>query len=167
MAKRTHGHLVIFWASSLHHKGFYLKVLRITSRDTIAIRHQVLRPGRPVETCYFPGDDEDQTFHLGAFVEGKLVSVSSFFFEKHPAIEAPYQYRLRGMATLPEHQRHGYSQELLKIGFPMVKQSLCSVVWCNARKSALGFYEKLGFQRISEEFEIPEIGPHYLMLKNL
>jgi hypothetical protein len=36
-------------------------------------------------------------------------------------------------------------------------------VWCNARTPAVGFYEKLGFSTIGEEFELPPIGPHYLM----
>ena len=49
------------------------------------------------ESCQFKGDDEDQTFHLGAFIDGQLVSVASMYFEKHPDIEEPYQYQLQGI----------------------------------------------------------------------
>ena len=49
----------------------------------------------PTESCNFKGDDEDQTFHLGVFIDGQLVSVASMYFEKHPDIEEPYQYQLQ------------------------------------------------------------------------
>lgn len=144
-----------------------MKVSRIDARDTIPIRQQVLRQGRPIEECHFEGDEDEQSFHLGAFVEGKLVSVASFFFEKHPKLEAPYQYRLRGMATLPEFRHQGLSSELLRMGLPIVKQNFCSLLWCNARASAIGFYQKVGFEKIDGEFDIPTVGPHVLMFKNL
>ena len=66
-----------------------MKVLRISAQDTFPIRSKMLFNGQPAETCQFGGDDEDQTFHLGAFIEGKLVSVASMYFEKHPNIEEP------------------------------------------------------------------------------
>jgi hypothetical protein len=36
-------------------------------------------------------------------------------------------------------------------------------VWCNARKKAVPFYRNLGFEIISDEFEVPVIGPHYVL----
>ena len=36
----------------------------------------------------------------------------------------------------------------------------------HARKNALGFYEKMGYRRIGEEFEEITI-PHYVMAKEL
>ena len=144
-----------------------MKVLRINPQDTHLIRNKLLRPGMPVDSCIFEGDDDDQTFHLGAFIDSKLVSVASFYFDRHPEIDAPYQYRLRGMATLPEYQRQGLSKALLKMGFPIVKQNQCSVVWCNAREETMEFYQKVGFEKIGNKFEIPEIGPHFLMVKNI
>ncbi len=144
-----------------------MKVLRIHPKDTITIRHQILRLGKPVESCVYSGDDDEQTFHLGAFVDTKLVSVASFYFEKHPALSAPYQYRLRGMATLPEYQRSGLSSELLKMAFPIIKQNLASLLWCNARLTAVGFYEKVGFTKVGETFTIADIGEHLLMTKKI
>jgi GNAT superfamily N-acetyltransferase len=127
----------------------------------------MLREGRPREEAIFTGDEEDQTFHLGAFVDNKLVSVASFYFERHPSLEDEYQYRLRGMATLPEFQRQGLSSALLKMAFPIIKQNLCSVLWCNARARAMGFYQQVGFEKVGEEFDIPTVGPHYLMFKKI
>ncbi|EQC47758.1 acetyltransferase, GNAT family [Bacteriovorax sp. BSW11_IV] len=144
-----------------------MKVLRISARDTYPIRHQVLRPGRPIETCYFDGDTDEQTFHLGAFVDSKLVSIASFFYRRNTKFEEENQYHLRGMATLPDSTGRGYSSELLKVAFPVIKQNFCNLVWCNARVSAQGFYEKVGFETHGEVFDVPDIGPHILMFKKL
>jgi len=144
-----------------------MKVLRINAKDTRLIRQKVLRPGRPLADCIFEGDEDDQTFHLGAFRESKLVSIASFYFEKHPDIDEPYQYRLRGMATLPEFQRLGLSSALLKTGFPIVKQNFCHLVWCNARENAVGFYASIGFKSVGELFTIPDVGAHMLMIYDL
>ena len=144
-----------------------MKVLRISANDTRNIRQQVLRPESPIDECVFDGDDDDQTFHLCVFIDSRLVSIASFYFEKHLQLEAPYQYRLRGMATLPDYRGQGHSSALLKTGFPIVIQNLCSLVWCNARENALGFYEKLGFQSDGDFFDIEDIGPHKLMIRKL
>jgi predicted GNAT family N-acyltransferase len=127
----------------------------------------MLREGRPKEEVIFPQDENEQTFHLGAFCEGKLVSVASFYFENHPDLPDEYQYRLRGMATLSEYQGQGHSSALLKMAFPIIKQNLCTLLWCNARTSAMGYYQKVGFEKIGEEFDIPTVGPHVLMFKTI
>lgn len=142
-------------------------VKQINAGDTHDIRHKMLREGFPIEECTFKSDEDDQTFHLGAFEEGKLVSVASFYFEKNITFDEQNQYRLRGMATLPDYQRKGLSSELLKMAFPIIKQNFCSLLWCNARSSAVGFYQKVGFEKTGEEFEIPNVGPHFLMFKQL
>ena len=145
-----------------------MKILRISASDTYDIRHKMLRPGRPKESTHFPGDEDDQTFHLGAFDGNKLVSVASFFFENHPDLtHDEYQYRLRGMATLPEYQGQGHSSALLKMAFPIIKLNQCSLLWCNARESALGYYQKVGFEKKGEPFNIPQIGQHILMFHNV
>ncbi|MCY4523335.1 MAG: GNAT family N-acetyltransferase, partial [Halobacteriovoraceae bacterium] len=117
--------------------------------------------------CQFEGDEHELTFHLGAFDESKLVSVASFYYQNNPTIQQEHQFRLRGMATLPEFRGKGFSKALLKIAFPLIKQSLCDTVWCNARKMAYGFYQKVGFDFKGEEFDVPQIGPHTLMTKKL
>lgn len=146
-----------------------MKVLRISAQDTYPIRMQLLVPSHELKKAKFEGDeDEDVSFHLGAFIDGKLVSVASFFYERNSLFPDLHQYQLRGMATLPEHRNKGLSQELLNMAFPIIKQNFCSLVWCNARTSAQIFYEKVGFQKLNDNiFEIPEIGPHILMYKQI
>lgn len=140
-----------------------MEVLRIKSIDTYTIRHKMLRPNGTIEDCMFQGDHDELTFHLGAFVDKKLVSVASFYFEKHPNFPEAYQYRLRGMATLPEYQGQGHSSSLLRTAFPVIKQNQCPLLWCNAREKAMGFYLKVGFRPNGEIFTIQNIGKHMLM----
>lgn len=146
-----------------------MKILRINPQDTYAIRTQVLVPDHDLKKAKFEGDDdEDISFHLGAFEDGKLVSVASFFYERNPLFPDLHQYQLRGMATMPEFQNRGLSRELLTMAFPIIKQNFCSLLWCNARLNAVGFYEKVGFKKhTGDVFEIPEIGPHVLMYKQI
>jgi predicted GNAT family N-acyltransferase len=144
-----------------------MEVKQIDAKDTYEIRQKVLRPGKPIEACKFSGDNDEMTFHLGAYVNDTLVSVASFYMDNHPKIDAPYQFRLRGMATLPEFRGQGMSSALLRTAFPLIKKNHVKIVWCNARKSAVGFYQKVGFTTIGEPFDIEDIGPHLLMQKNL
>lgn len=123
----------------------------------------MLRPNGTLEDCVFRGDNDELTFHLGAFVDKKLVSVASFYFERNDLFPDQYQYRLRGMATLPEYQGQGLSSALLRTAFPVIKQNQCTLLWCNAREKAMGYYLKVGFKPSGDFFEIPQIGKHILM----
>lgn len=140
-----------------------MDVRQIESKDTLELRSKVLRNGRPLAECHFENDDREQTFHLGAFIDEKLVSVASFYLEKHPELPSEYHYRLRGMATAEDFRAQGLSSALLRTAFPLIKKNSVNLVWCNARSSAIGFYHKVGFELVGEEFDIPEVGPHFLM----
>lgn len=144
-----------------------MKVLRISAIDTYPIRQQVLVPDHDLQKAKFENDDdEDLSFHLGAFKDSMLVSVASFYYERNPKFPDQHQYQLRGMATLPGYQRQGLSSELLNMAFPIIKQNFCTMLWCNAKESAIGFYEKVGFKTFDNTvFEIEGIGPHVLMYK--
>jgi len=40
-------------------------------------------------------------------------------------------------------------------------------VWCDARTTAAGFYERAGFTVVAGPYDKPGIGPHLGMLKDL
>lgn len=142
--------------------------MRIHYKDTLPIRSDVLRSGRPESDCIFDGDDHEQTFHLGAFIENKLVSIASFFYDKNSKIDNENQYRLRGMATIEEYRGKGLSSELLEMAFSIIKQNFCDKLWCNARVESVGFYEKVGFSKFDDQvFLIKDVGEHSLMSRNI
>ena len=144
-----------------------MEIVRISAKDTFTLRQVILRPHMTVEECSFPGDYDDKTFHLGGIVDKSLVSLASFYFEKHRQIPGAYHYRLRGMATVDDYRGKGLGAALLKTAFPIIMQNQGQILWCNAREKAVGFYESVGFKPLGETFLIKEIGPHQLMFKNL
>ncbi len=144
-----------------------MEVKQIEAKDTYQLRSEVLRQGLPIESCHFDGDFDDNTFHLGAFQDDKLTSVASFYLKRNKSIEDEYQYQLRGMATKLASQGKGLSSALLRTAFPIVQRNHVKMLWCNARVSAVDFYKKVGFEIISDEFHVENVGPHYLMCKSI
>jgi len=134
----------------------------ISSIDTLALRSPVLRDGADPELCRFEGDDDDFSFHLGYFKDDILVCIASFHQQGREGFSGT-GYQLRGMATLPDFQGMGIGNQLVNFSIVYLRGLKANYLWCNARKVAFRFYTGLGFEFISEEFEIPGIGPHKAM----
>jgi GNAT superfamily N-acetyltransferase len=153
-------------------------VRRITAAETHPLRMAVLRPGRPEAECEFPGDEHELTFHAGAELDGRIVSIASLYLEPRPADapggaargpdhDAGTAWRLRGMATEPELRRSGAGAAALAACEQHAREHGATLAWCNARVEAIGFYERLGWHVLGEEFEIPTVGPHFVMEREL
>jgi GNAT superfamily N-acetyltransferase len=144
-----------------------MEIRPITAEQARALRHPILRAGLPPHTAMFPEDDNPRTAHLGAFDDERLVAVATFFPEACAARPGVPAYRLRGMATLRPWRGRGGGRALLLAGQRVAERAGARTLWCNARTTARGFYEKLGFEIEGEEFELPDSGPHYVMIKDL
>lgn len=135
----------------------------INANDVLPIRNEILREGKlSPDECRFQGDDHPDSFHLGYLVDGELVSIASF----HPQGYGSYTgkaYQLRGMATRAAWQGKGLGAQLVNFAVVYMRGQKVNYVWCNAREKAANFYTNLGFEIISDEFDIPGIGPHYVM----
>lgn len=140
----------------------------IPAEQTLALRSLVLRNGLAEQECLFDHDHLPSTFHLGYFDDtNTLRCVLTCMREKHGKL-AKEAYRLRGMATHPEARRKGYAKALLNAAIAHLKLQLeVEYLWFNARTVAFPFYESLGFEFMSDEFDIPGIGPHREMFKYL
>jgi len=141
-------------------------IKRITQADTLALRSAVLRNNKPFTECVLPTDDAAGIFHLGYYEEGQLICIGTFFPEDYPGY-GKGGVRLRGMATDPAFAGQGFGARLIKFAINELTSAKASYIWCNARKTAVGFYSKLGFEIVSEEFEVAGIGPHFNMLIRL
>ena len=151
-----------------------LHVRRIEPSETIPLRHEVLRPGADIAKCEFPGDDHEHTFHAGAEHDGRIVSIASMYLEPRP-IDAPggasrradhdagTAWRLRGMATEPGLRRMGAGTAALGACERFAIEQGAALLWCNARIEAVGFYEVAGWQVLGEQFDIPTVGIHFVM----
>jgi GNAT superfamily N-acetyltransferase len=130
------------------------------AEDLVPLRHAVLRPTLTVDTARFPGDLDPTTIHLCGRLDGRVVGCASFMavpFEGRPA------YQLRGMATDALVRGTGVGARLLAHGSRLLAERGVALMWCNARCSAIGFYERQGWRVVSAEFDIPVAGPHVQM----
>jgi predicted GNAT family N-acyltransferase len=144
-----------------------IDVRQITAAETIALRHAVLRPGRPIQEASFPGDDLPTTAHFGASNNGALLCVASLFLVDSPDQPGVTAFQLRGMATTPAAQGSGFGKKIVNACAKFARDSGAKLLWCNARTSAAGFYASLGFNTVSSEFEIPTVGSHVRMTLSL
>ena len=133
----------------------------------LPIRHEVLRPGRPLETARYANDEDPGALHLGAYRHGELLAVGSLYVAEMPGRPGIAAIQIRGVATLPEARGTGLGTALMDAAREHAREKGARILWCNARVSAAGFYRKLGFEIAGEEFEIPHIGPHYLLAQPL
>jgi len=144
-----------------------MEIRFITASEARTVRLPLLRPGMPPESAILNRDDDLGTRHLGAFDGVRLVGVATFFAEPCPGRPGIPAWRLRGMATLHDMQKRGGGSALVAEGVRVATASGAALMWCNARVPARGFYEKLGFVAVGDEFTLPVSGPHYVMIKVL
>ena len=147
------------------------QVRLIKAADTISIRNCVLRPHQTPAECEYEGDHGDGAIHLGGLTrEGDLIAIATVLpqvEQRFSRFSGAVQHRLRGMAVLPEHRSGGLGRFLLEASLEKSKLAGCEVFWYNARVTAAEFYLKSGFETLEDKFELPGIGPHYVMFKNL
>lgn len=144
-----------------------VEVRPVPATETRPLRHLVLRPGQPAESTIYRGDDDPDTRHYAAFVGGHLVGIASLYREPRPGADTVPGWRLRGMATSGDARGRGVGRALLAACLEHVAARGGGEVWCNARAEALGFYAAAGFEVLGDEFDIPGIGPHRVMRREL
>ncbi|MCW2635385.1 MAG: GCN5-related N-acetyltransferase [Blastococcus sp.] len=138
-------------------------VEEVAAEVTYDLRRAVLRPDGGEIT--WAGDEDPATFHLAACTSDGVVGVVRFSpapCRWRPEARAPWQ--LRGMATEPSMRGAGVGRTLVIDGLARVAARGGDLVWCDARGTAAGFYERMGFAVVTEPFDKPGIGPHVGML---
>jgi len=144
-----------------------MEIKKISSIETYPIRHKVLRKEKPIETCQFKGDDDENTTHFGLFLEDKLVGIISIFKENNNLFPESKQFQIRGMAVLEEFQGKGFGAELVKEAENHCINLNTDLIWFNAREKAVPFYEKLNYKITGDSFLIPDVGIHFVMYKKI
>jgi GNAT superfamily N-acetyltransferase len=128
--------------------------------QTRPLRRRVLRPHESLEEL---ASHEPPGVHaVGAFAGDELVAVGFVCPDGEPG-----HWRVRGMATAPEFRGQGAGAAILAALVEHARAQGATRVWCNARTPALSLYARAGFQPESEEFEIPGIGPHFVMARRV
>lgn len=97
---------------------------------------------------------------IGAFEEEKILGCCMLIDEGAGTA------RLRQMAVLNNLQGKGIGRALMNFAENIARDMGFKKLNMHARKTAAGFYEHLGYQICSDEFEEVTI-PHYVMEKKL
>ena len=142
-----------------------IEIKEISVDQARPIRQQVLRPHQAASELVYPGDDAIDSFHLGAIRGDDVLAILSMYFSPKPD-ESTNAWRIRGMASVPEIRGTGFGRKLVEVARDKAWAIERAPIWCNARESAFGFYEKLGFVTEGCIFEIEGIGPHAVMALN-
>jgi ribosomal protein S18 acetylase RimI-like enzyme len=121
----------------------YMEICRISWEQTIPLRQSVLWPMKPPEYCHVEGDHD--ALHFGAFAKDELVCVASVYIKSGKA-------RLRKFATKTDFQNQGIGSQMLTFILRTLKNTGVNFFWCDARESALSFYQRFGMQSYGERF---------------
>ena len=142
--------------------------VKIVDVDSILeLRHKVLRHGKPFESCFYKEDRIASTIHLAAVIRDTIVSCATFYSERNNDIAHKNSFRLRGMATEENFRKKGFGKLLLKTAEKIIIEKGSDNLWCNARIKAVPFYLSCGYKIFGQLFDIQDIGPHYMMYKNI
>ncbi len=126
----------------------------------IALRHALLR--KPLGLSFDDAElkDEINDILIGCFDDDKLEGCCLL------TEAAPGVLRLRQMAVTSGLQGKGIGKVLLQFAENIARDRGYKKIIMHARKTAVGFYEKLGYEVTSTEFEEVTI-PHFIMEKKL
>jgi len=144
-----------------------LVVRRAAAEEIFPLRHAVLRPGRPVSYSVY--SEDEGAVHVGAWDDDMLVGCATVFPQAWPGSDQapaePHAWRLRGMAVDPSQQGTGVGRLVLAQGVVAARDGGAPLLWANARTSALGFYERMGWRVVGDEFIASDSNlPHKPML---
>jgi ribosomal protein S18 acetylase RimI-like enzyme len=135
-------------------------VREIPIAQTRLLRQAILRPHETL--VELASHEPPDAFAVGAFDGDELVGVG-FVGREGP----PGSWRVRAMATAPEARGRGVGSTVLAALVEHAQANGATRIWCHARTPARSLYERAGFTVASDEFELPRIGPHLVMERNI
>lgn len=129
-------------------------------KQMVQLRNDILR--KPLGLGFTPEEleKEKDEILIGAFEDEKMLGCCMLI-----TID-PTTVRLRQMAVLNNLQGKGVGRALMQFAENIARDKGYRKIMMHARKSATGFYEKLGYQVSGEEFDEVTL-PHFVMEKGL
>ena len=129
-------------------------------RQMVDLRNEILRKPLGLSLKKEELDKEKDDILIGAFEEDKMLGCCLLTRVDDNNV------RLRQMAVQNNLQGKGIGASMLNFAENVARDAGYKNMVMHARKTAIHFYEKLGYKICSEEFEEITI-PHYLMEKKL
>lgn len=129
-------------------------------QQMINLRMDILRKPLGLSFTKDELEKEKEDILIGAFEEEKLLACCML------TKQDPQCVRLRQMAVQNNLQGKGIGASMMIFAETLARDKGFKKLTMHARKTALGFYEKLGYKVAGDEFTEVTI-PHYLMEKRL
>lgn len=129
-------------------------------QEMVRLRQEILRRPLGLTLDSTELDSERPHVHIGAFEEDTLLGCCMLVKENEKII------RLRQMAVSDKLQRKGVGKALMNFAENIARDQGYKRMIMHARKHAIGFYEKMGYEVTSTEFTEVSI-PHVVMEKSL
>lgn len=145
-----------------------IEIREATLDEIKHLRTKILRPNFPPgELALYDADALPETLHVGAFNGLQNLGAATFLVDTYPGT-GEVAIRLRGMVVQKDLQGEGIGTRLLEHAYTLFFGRFgLRFLWCNARVSALGFYENQKFETFGDVFDIPGIGPHFVMWREM
>jgi len=129
-------------------------------RQMIDLRYQMLR--KPLGLSFREDElqQEKEYIHIGCFDDDKLEGCCMLVPKDITTIQ------LRQMAVTSGLQGKGIGRVLMQFAENIGRDRGYKKIVMHARKTAIGFYEKIGYSKTGNEFTEVTL-PHFVMEKNL
>ncbi|TVR77737.1 MAG: GNAT family N-acetyltransferase [Chitinophagaceae bacterium] len=126
----------------------------------VELRDKVLRKPLGLEFSEKELMEEHTQIHYAAFYQNELIACLSLVPLDHSRI------KMRQVCTHPDFSGKGVGRQLAKFTEQKLSELGYKTIECNARKTAVSFYEKMNYKVISDVFY--EVGiEHFKMEKSL
>lgn len=124
----------------------------------IKLRYEILRKPLKLDFTEEQLQKEKNDILIGAFEEDKILGCCLLTREDQTSV------RLRQMAVANNLQGKGIGASMMNYAENIARDAGYKKIIMHARKTAIGFYEKLGYTVTGNEFTEVSI-PHYVMEK--
>jgi ribosomal protein S18 acetylase RimI-like enzyme len=129
-------------------------------KQMVQLRNDILRKPLGLSFTADELEKEKEEILIGAFEEEKMLGCCMLITME------PGTVRLRQMAVLNNLQGKGIGRALMQFAENIARDRGFRKITMHARKTAIGFYEKLGYAVNGEQFEEVSL-PHFNMEKVL
>lgn len=129
-------------------------------QQMVQLRDEVLR--KPLGLSFSPEqlDAEKNDILIGAFEDSRILGCCILTPIDQDTV------KLRQMAVAKKQQHKGIGYSIMQFAENLARDKGFKVITMNARDTAIGFYQKMGYQVVGDEF-IEVTVPHHVMQKRL
>lgn len=129
-------------------------------RKALALRHKILRQPLGLSFTEAELQKDKHDIHLGLFEGEKIIACLTLCPPENGKM------KMRQVAVDDTMQGKGFGRNLSLAAEDYALRQNCHTLYCHARKTAVPFYQKLGYHIVSDEFTEITI-PHFVMEKKL